>query len=165
MSLRKAKIIVSSHVNRLSHILLVEDNPLDVELTLDAFREAQLNSKIHVVRNGHEALNYLFGHNQYDDRQIYPLPNLVLLDLHLPGIDGHEVLQEIKATPHLKRLPVIVLTSSQEEKDVIRSYDKGANSYLVKPVSVNGFLDVVNLINHYWLTLNIRPPLSGYGER
>jgi two-component system response regulator len=155
---------VLSHVNILSHILLVEDNPLDVELTLDAFREAQLDSMVHVVRNGHEALNYLFGRNQYGDRETHPLPNLILLDLHLPGIDGHEVLQEIKATPQLKRLPVIILTSSKEEKDVMRSYDKGANSYLVKPVSVNGFLDVVNLINHYWLTLNIRPPLSGYGE-
>lgn len=165
MSLRKVKIIVPSHKNPLAHILLVEDNPLDVELTLDAFREAQLNGQIHVVRNGHDALNYLFGRNQYDDRQTYPLPNLVLLDLHLPGIDGHEVLQEIKVTPHLKRLPVIILTSSQEEQDVIRSYDRGANSYLVKPVSVNGFLDIVNLIDHYWLSLNISPPLSGYGER
>jgi two-component system, response regulator len=150
--------------NRLRYILLVEDNPLDVELTLDAFREAQLGGSIHVARSGHEALNYLFGRAQYNDRQTYPLPHLILLDLKLPGIDGHEVLHQIKTTPNLKRLPVIILTSSQEEKDLIKSYDRGANSYLVKPVSANGFLDVVHHIDRYWLTLNISPPLYDLGE-
>ncbi len=150
--------------NKLTHILLVEDNPMDVELTLDAFREAQLGGSIHVARNGHEALNYLFGRAQYDDRQEYPLPQLILLDLKLPGIDGHEVLLQIKTAPNLKRLPVIILTSSQEEIDLIKSYDRGANSYLVKPVSANGFLDVVYQIDRYWLTLNIGPPLSDPGE-
>jgi two-component system response regulator len=151
--------------NGLPHILLVEDNPLDVELTLDAFHEAQLKSKIHVVRNGHEALNYLFGRDQFANRHSYPLPNIILLDLKLPGIDGHEVLQQIKTTPNLKRLPVIILTSSQEEGDLIRTYDSGANSYLVKPISANGFLDVVQLTHRYWLTLNMSPPLSSSGDR
>ena len=144
--------------NQPRQILLVEDNPLDVELTLDAFREAQLEERIHVVRSGHEALDYLSGREPYNDRRSYPLPDLILLDLKLPGIDGHEVLHQIKSTPNLKRLPVIILTSSQEETDLIQSYDRGANSYLVKPVSANGFLEVVHRIDQYWLTLNIGPP-------
>jgi two-component system, response regulator len=157
-------VIVPERHNNSTHILLVEDNPMDVELTLDAFREAQLGGSIHVARNGREALNYLFGRAQYDDRQEYPLPNLILLDLKLPGIDGHEVLLQIKTTPNLKRLPVIILTSSQEETDIIKSYDRGANSYLVKPVSANGFLDVVYQIDQYWLMHNIGPPVSDLGE-
>lgn len=147
------------------HILLVEDNPLDVELTLDAFREARLSNSIHVVRTGQEALNYLFGREKFSDRQAYPLPTLILLDLKLPGIDGHEVLRQIKATPSLRRLPVIILTSSREDTDLIASYDRGANSYLVKPVSANGFLQVVHQIDQYWLTLNIGPPLFDPGDQ
>jgi CheY-like chemotaxis protein len=150
--------------NNLAHILLVEDNPMDVELTLDAFREAELGGSIHVARNGREALNYLFGRAQYDDRQEYPLPHLILLDLKLPGIDGHEVLLQIKTAHNLKRLPVIILTSSQEEIDIIKSYDRGANSYLVKPLSANGFLNMVNQIDQYWLMHNVGPPLSDPGE-
>ena len=141
------------------HILLVEDNPMDIELTLDAFREAKLHNSIHVARSGGEALNYLFGHDQYDDRKSYPLPDLILLDLKLPGIDGHEVLNRIKTSPVLKRLPVVILTSSQEDTDLLKSYDGGANSYLVKPISANGFLEIVHQIDHYWLTLNISPPM------
>lgn len=147
-----------------SPILLVEDNPLDVELTLDAFREAQLGETIHVVRRGDEALNYLFGRDQFSDRQRYPMPGLVLLDLKLPGLDGHEVLRQIKASPELKRLPVVILTSSREDTDLVKSYDTGANSYLVKPVSANGFLQVVQQIHQYWLTLNIGPPLFDLGD-
>lgn len=150
--------------NKSPQILLVEDNPLDVELTLDAFRESQLTAHIHVARNGHDALSYLFGRDQYVNRRSYPLPHLVLLDLKLPGMDGHEVLRIIKATPNLKRLPVIILTSSQEERDLIKSYDNGANSYLVKPISANGFLDVVHQTHRYWLTLNVNPPVSDVGD-
>ncbi len=145
-------------------VLLIEDNRLDVELTLDAFREAQLGDNIYVVRSGQEALSYLFGQAPYDNRETYPLPDLILLDLKLPGIDGHEVLRQVKSAPHLKRLPVIILTSSQEHADLVRSYDSGANSYLVKPVSANGFLDVVHKIDQYWLTLNISPPLYDSGD-
>lgn len=161
---KQGQVIVPKRNNNLTHILLVEDNPMDVELTLDAFREAQMGGTIHVARNGHEALNYLFGRAQFDDRQVYPLPHLILLDLKLPGIDGHEVLLQIKKAPNLKRLPVIILTSSQEDVDLIKSYDRGANSYLVKPVSANGFLDVVYQIDRYWLTLNIDPPLFNSDE-
>ena len=120
-------------MNKIAHILLVEDNRMDVELTLDAFREAMLANTIHVSSNGQDALDYLYGRGQYADRQTYPLPSLILLDLKLPGIDGFEVLHQIKETPILKRLPVIILTSSKEEGDRALSYDIGANSYLVKP--------------------------------
>jgi len=144
-----------------AHILLVEDNPMDVELTLDAFREARLSNTIHVAKTGQEALDYLFGRDKYADRDAFPLPRLVLLDLKLPGIDGFEVLRSIKSTPILKRLPVVILTSSREEGDRALSYDQGANSYLVKPVSFDGFLGVVRQIEGYWLTLNIEPPENG----
>jgi len=139
-------------------ILLVEDNRMDVELTLDAFREARFINPIQVASNGQEALDYLFGRGNFTDRRAYPLPGLVLLDLHLPGIDGFEVLRQVKTAPLLKRLPVIILTSSKEEGDRALSYDIGANSYLVKPVSFEGFLSVVKEIEGYWLTLNVGPP-------
>jgi two-component system, response regulator len=145
-------------VNKTAHILLVEDNQMDIELTLDAFREARLSNTIHVTRNGMEALDYLFGRGQYADRESHSFPDLVLLDLKMPGIDGFEVLRRIKSTTGLKRLPVIILTSSKEEGDRAMSYDNGANSYLVKPVSFEGFLDVVRTIGDYWLTLNMGPP-------
>jgi CheY-like chemotaxis protein len=145
-------------MNKLAHILLVEDNRMDVELTLDAFHEAKLLNTIHVASNGQEALDYLFRRGQYADRNAFPIPNLILLDLKLPGIDGFEVLRQIKSTPILKRLPVIILTSSKEEGDRALSYDNGANSYLVKPVSFDEFLVVVREIEGYWLSLNIAPP-------
>ena len=139
-------------------ILLVEDNRMDVELTLDAFREARLGNVIHVASNGEEALEYLFGKGKFSDRAAYPLPGLVLLDLKMPRVDGFEVLRQIKSTPILKRLPVLILTSSKEEGDRALSYDIGANSYLVKPVSFEGFLRVVRQIEGYWLSLNVGPP-------
>lgn len=140
------------------NILLVEDNRMDVELTLDAFHEARLMNNIQVASNGQAALDYLFGRGQFADRTQYPLPDLILLDLKLPGIDGFEVLRQIKSAPILKRLPVVILTSSKEEGDRALSYDIGANSYLVKPVSFDGFLGVVRQIEGYWLSLNVGPP-------
>jgi len=145
-------------MDREAHILLVEDNRMDVELTLDAFEQARLGNTVHVARDGQEALDYLFGRAEYAERDEYPLPDLILLDLKMPGIDGHEVLRRIKAAPVLKRTPVVVLSSSREEGDRAMSYDNGANSYLVKPVSFEGFLKVVQEIGDYWLSLNVRPP-------
>lgn len=141
-------------------ILLVEDNRMDVELTLDAFGEAHLGNKVYVANNGQEALDYLFGNGKYAERDQYPLPDIVLLDLKMPGIDGFEVLRQVKQAPVLKRLPIIVLTSSTQDGDRAMSYDCGANSYLVKPVSFEGFLEVVGKINDYWLTLNLQAPRS-----
>ena len=145
-------------MDRLAHILLVEDNRMDVELTLDAFKEARLLNTIHVSPNGQDALNYLFGRGKYADRITYPMPNLVLLDLKLPGVDGFEVLRQVKSAPVLKRLPVVILTSSKEEGDRALTYDIGANSYIVKPVSFSGFLDVIKQIEGYWISLNVAPP-------
>lgn len=145
-------------MNNSACILLVDDNRMDVELSLDAFREAHLANRIEVAGGGQQAIDYLLGAGVYGDRTTYPLPDLVLLDLKMPGIDGFEVLRQVKATPLVKRIPVIILTSSHEEGDRALSYDSGANSYLVKPVSFEGFLKVVRQIEDYWLTLNIAPP-------
>lgn len=141
-------------------ILLVEDNPMDVELIIHAFKEARLGNKIHVARNGKEALDFVFGQGKFTDRNQYPLPDIILLDLKMPGIDGHEVLKKIKATEKLKRLPVIILTSSVDEGDRALSYDSGANSYLVKPVAFEEFIKVVKTVSDYWFTLNVEPPLD-----
>ena len=144
---------------RAAHILLIEDNRMDIELTLDAFRERRLNNEIHVAPGGQEGLDYLFGHGEFADRDQFPLPDLILLDLKMPVIDGHEVLRQIKQFPKLKRIPIVVLSSSREEGDREMTYDNGANSYLVKPVSFDGFLDVVHEVDRYWLSLNVPPPL------
>lgn len=145
-------------MNQPAIILLVEDNPMDVILTLDAFKEARLKNQIRVARDGEEALDYLFGRHKFSDRVQFPMPMLILLDLKMPGIDGFEVLKQVKKTDKLKRIPVIILTSSKEEGDRALSYDIGANSYLLKPVNFNGFIDVVKKIDDYWFTLNIGAP-------
>lgn len=142
------------------HLLLVDDNRMDIELTVDAFRQRALQNQMYVAPGGREALDYLLGVGEFGDRKRYPLPDLILLDLKMPVIDGHEVLRRIKATPGLKRIPVIVLSSSREEGDRAMTYDNGANSYLVKPVSFEGFLDVVQQIDNYWLSLNVPPPVA-----
>ena len=141
-----------------AHILLIEDERMDVELTLDAFKEAHIENTIHVAQNGQEGLDYLLGHGEYSDRQRYPLPLLVLLDLKSPRVDGLEVLRQVKSTPFIKRIPVIILTSSKDEGDRALSYDIGANSYLVKPVTFEGFAEVVRHIHSYWLLMNADPP-------
>lgn len=145
-------------MNNKADILLVEDNHMDVILTLDAFKQAKLLNNINVARNGQEALDYLFGREQYADRKLFPMPSLILLDLKMPGIDGFEVLRTIKSTEKLKRIPVIILTSSAEEGDRTVSYDIGANSYLLKPVSFEGFVEVVKKIDDYWFSLNMGAP-------
>jgi CheY-like chemotaxis protein len=145
---------------RAANVLLVDDNKMDVELTLDAFQQIRLTNKVFVVNGGDAALDFLFGRGAYTNRNEFPLPDLILLDLKMPGTDGFEVLRQIKAAPVVKLLPVVVLTSSREDGDRILSYDIGANSYLVKPVKFSDFLDVVRKIDDYWLTLNLGPPLE-----
>ena len=139
-----------------AHILLVEDNFMDIELTEEAFREAKLNSVLHVVKSGQAALDYFFGNKQYADRLAHPLPDFALLDLKLPDISGATVLQKVKTSPGLKKIPIIMLTSSREQRDLDACYENGANSYLVKPVSFEGFLEVIGKVEEYWLTLNVR---------
>lgn len=139
-------------------ILLVEDNPNDAELTQRALTRAHVANDIHVVRDGAEALEFLFGEGAYAGRARPALPRVVLLDLKLPKVDGLEVLRRVKADERTKLIPVVVLTSSREESDLVASYHLGANSYIVKPVDSDKFFEAVHEIGLYWLLLN-EPPL------
>ncbi len=140
-------------------ILLVEDNPNDVELTVHAFKKNHISNHLHVVRDGAEALEFLFCTGAYADRSIQNTPKVILLDLKLPKVDGIEVLRRIKADPRTQATPVVVLTSSREECDVVKSYQNGVNSYIVKPVDFEKFTEAVRQIGLYWLLLN-QPPVD-----
>ena len=140
--------------SRSGHILLVEDNASDAELTLRALKKAHVANDVHVVRDGAEALEFLFGEGAHGGRAGLALPRVVLLDLKLPKVGGLEVLRRVKGDPRTKAIPVIVLTSSREEKDLVASYDLGANSYIVKPVDSEKFFEAVQEIGLYWLLLN-----------
>lgn len=140
-------------------ILLVEDNPNDVELTLHAFEKRRLANRIQVVRDGAEALDYLFCTGAYGWRSRAEIPRLVLLDLKLPKVSGIEVLRRIRADPRTALVPVVVLTCSREEQDIIESYRLGANSYIVKPVEFDKFTAVVEQLGFYWLLTNQAPPV------
>lgn len=138
-------------------ILLVEDNPDDIELTIRALRKSNLSNHIAIARDGAEAIDYIFCEGEYADRRIEDTPRLIMLDLKLPKVDGLEVLRRIKTDERTKSIPVVVLTSSQEQSDVIRSYDLGVNSYVVKPVNFESFSEAVQRLGLYWLLLN-QPP-------
>ena len=139
-------------------ILLVEDNPDDVLLTLRAFKKANIANDIVVAKDGVEALDYLFGRGQWAERDVAELPALMLLDLKLPRVDGHQVLEQVRADERTKLLRVVVLTSSKEEQDVFKSYSLCANSYIRKPVDFDQFLAVASQLGLYWLLLNEPPP-------
>jgi two-component system response regulator len=141
-------------------ILLVEDNPADVALTLRAFKIHNLANEIVVVHDGVEALTYLHGTGGPDQAFIHPLPKLVLLDLKLPRVDGLEVLRRVRAEPRTRLLPIVVLTSSDEQRDIVTSYGLGANSYVRKPVAFEEFVDAARYLGLYWLVLNEPPPDS-----
>ena len=138
-------------------ILLVEDNPDDVELTLRAFRKNNIANKVIVATDGVEALEYLFCRGPYADRDPQDCPRLVLLDLKLPKMDGLQVLGHVRADERTKLLPVVILTSSKEEQDMISGYKCGANSYVRKPVDFNKFVEAVHQIGLYWLLINESP--------
>ena len=144
-------------------VLLVEDNPDDVELTLRAFRKNNLLNQVIVANDGVEALDYLFGTGAYTGRDLSLLPQLVLLDLKLPRVNGLEVLRRIRDDERTKLLPVVVLTSSKEEQDLVQSYALHANSYIRKPVDFDRFIESVRQLGLYWLVLNEAPPVSGLG--
>ena len=138
-------------------ILLVEDNPDDVALTLRVFEKCRISNEIVVARDGSEALDYLFGRGTYADRQAFPVPNLILLDLRLPKIDGLEVLKEVKADAKVRTIPVVVLTTSEAERDMAMAYEYHANSYVTKPVDFSTFNKLLHDLGFYWLAWNKRP--------
>jgi len=145
--------------NSLRSLLLVEDNPNDVELTLAALKEANLANEVVVTNDGEQALNFLFRRGRYAGRAERQ-PAVILLDLKMPKVDGHEVLRQIRADPELRLIPVVMLTSSREEKDLFESYDKGANSYVVKPVDFEEFITAISKLGVFWALLNEPPPRS-----
>ncbi len=138
-------------------ILLVEDNPQDLELAVRALRKAHLANNIQVARDGEEALDYIFAQGGFAGREISESPKVVLLDLKLPKIDGLTVLERIKGDPRTQTIPVVVMTSSKEHRDVAEAYNLGANSYIVKPVNFDNFIESVGKIGMYWLLLNESP--------
>jgi two-component system, response regulator len=138
-------------------IILVEDNPDDVELTLDALKTHKLSNRVKVLRDGEEALDYFFGMGKYAGRDVCDRPKVILLDLKLPKVDGLEVLRRIRSDERTNTLPVVVLTSSNEQKDRIDSYHLGVNSYIVKPVEFDSFARAVAQIGFYWVLMNKVP--------
>ena len=141
-------------------ILLVEDNPHDLKLTLNAFARHNLTHRIHVARDGEEALDFIFGREPPADCDIAIQPKLILLDLKLPKVDGLEVLRQLKADPRTQLIPVVILTSSKEERDLGQGYRLGVNSYIVKPVDFDDFIEVARSLGIYWLKLNQPPTLA-----
>jgi two-component system response regulator len=141
-------------------ILLVEDNADDEALTLRALNKNKIANKIVVVRDGAEALDYLFATGTHADRDPFELPQVILLDLKLPKIDGLEVLRRLRSDPRTHMLPVVVLTSSKEEQDMLKAYSLGVNSYVRKPVDFNQFVEAIGQLGLYWLVLNEAPPKS-----
>lgn len=140
-----------------AELLLVEDNPNDVELALRALRKHNFTNNIHVVRDGEEALDFLYAREKYSDRRGLQGPRVILLDLKLPKVDGLEVLRRVKSDEQTKSIPIVMLTSSKEERDMVESYRLGVNSYIVKPVDFDKFVEAVSRLGMYWLLLNESP--------
>ena len=147
----------------LKPIVLAEDNENDVELTLSALRENHIANEIVVVRDGAEALDFLYRRNGFAARSELA-PGLILLDLKMPKVDGIEVLRQIKADPVLKSIPVVMLTSSREEQDLVRTYELGVNAYVVKPVAFHEFIDAVKVLGGFWAVINEPPPARRSGQ-
>lgn len=140
-------------------ILLVEDNPKDEVLTLRALKKSKIANQVVVARDGVEALDYIFGRGAYSDPASHVMPQLILLDLKLPKVDGLQVLREVRANERTRRLPIVVFTSSSEEEDLLNSYNLGANSYIRKPVDFEQFVEATTQLGMYWLVLNEAAPM------
>jgi len=145
-------------MSKIKRILLAEDNPNDIELTLTALQESRLANEVEVVHDGAEALDYLFQRGTYAGRS-NGLPGVVLLDLKMPRVDGLEVLRQIKSDPAMRHIPVVMLTSSREEKDLVQSYDLGVNAFVVKPVDFAQFVDAIRTLGVFWAIVNEPPPV------
>lgn len=144
--------------NKVVEILLAEDSDYDAEMTILALEEHNISNKIHRVFDGEEALDFLFARNDYENRKMKSLPRLILLDLKMPKMDGLEALEQIRKNERTQYIPVVMLTSSKEEQDVIKSYELGVNSYIVKPVEFTKFSKAVSDIGFYWMLLNNNSP-------
>lgn len=139
-------------------ILLVEDNPADQQLTIRAFKKGRVQTDLQIVNDGQEAMDYLMNVGKFADKNLAPRPDLILLDINMPRKDGKQVLKEIRANENLKIIPVIMLTTSDQEKDIIDSYNLGVNSYISKPVRINDFIEVISKLEEFWFTLCMLPP-------
>jgi CheY-like chemotaxis protein len=139
-------------------ILLADDDPDDRKLTHDAFMENRLANEFHAVEDGEELLDYLYRRGKYESLRGEPLPGLILLDLNMPRKDGREALKEIKADPDLRRIPIVVLTTSKAEEDIVRSYDLGVNSYVTKPVTFKSLVELIKVLGRYWFEVVELPP-------
>ncbi len=135
-------------------ILLVEDNPGDIDLTSEALEDSKINNNLHIAIDGQEALDFLYKKGKFKDS---PTPDIILLDLNLPKVDGREVLENIKAHKNLRRIPVVILTSSKAEEDIIRTYDLHANCYIQKPLDFDNFLEIVRKIESFWMSIVVLP--------
>jgi len=153
-------IIMDKNNSNLVVVLLVEDNPADQQLTIRAFKKGRVNINLQIANDGVEAMEYLHAEGKYSNRKEYPIPDLILLDINMPRKNGKQVLKEIKTDQNLKIIPVIMLTTSDQEKDIIDSYKLGVNAYISKPVRINDFMDVVNKLENFWFSLNKVPVKS-----
>jgi len=144
-------------------ILMAEDDPDDRLLAQEALEESRVINELHVVEDGQELMDYLCGRGDFADATTHPYPGLILLDLNMPRMDGREALQEIKADPRLRRIPVVVLTTSKSEEDLVRSYDLGASSYITKPVTFEGLVAVMKGLGQYWIEIVELPPEAQRG--
>lgn len=139
-------------------ILLAEDDPGDQELTRRALEQSRIRNELYIVEDGEEALNYLLRRGKYEDPASSPKPDLMLLDLNMPKMDGKQLLEQMRADPNLRRIPVVALTTSKQENDIIRTYDLGANSYIVKPVDMDQFVNAIKVLKDYWFQIVVLPP-------
>ena len=139
-------------------ILLAEDDPGDQELTQRALEQSRIRNELYIVQDGEEALDYLLRRGKYEDPASSPKPDLMLLDLNMPKVDGKRVLQQMRADPNLRRVPVVALTTSRQEQDIISTYDLGVNSYIVKPVNMDQFINAIKVLKDYWFQIVVLPP-------
>ena len=151
-------------INNAVELLLVEDDPNDVELALIALRKNKLGNKIHVVRDGEEALDFLFARGPYAHRGSNALPKVILLDLKLPKVSGLEVLRAVKSDPRTRAVPVVVVTSSSEQRDIVEGYRLGVNSYIQKPIDFNQFQSIIKDLGYYWMVVNQGPPPKAFPQ-